>query len=321
MSPAAVSPDRATLAAFAALTAVGGLNVVAVRVGSAELPPFTGGAARLGLAAIIFLALIPIARAPLPRGRALAGVAMYGVLGLGLAYALAYYAIAQLPAAVAALVMALVPLLTVAFAAVHRVEPLQARTIVGGILAVAGVAAVLAQGFAGSGSGVALLAMLGAGAAAAESSVLMKRFPRAHPVAMNAVAMLIGAALLIAGMLLTGERPALPVRSETWLAFGYVVVIGTVALFSLYLFTLRRWTASATAYAFVLMPFVAVPAAALLAGETVGLSFLAGLGLVLAGVYVGALAPAHASPVPGVPAAAVRTAQLCAEQTPFPKCI
>jgi hypothetical protein len=60
------------------------------------------------------------------------------------------------------------------------------------------------------------------------------------------------------------RRPAEPsfaglglVRVEsgsTWAAVGYLVVVGSVVVFVLYLVVLRYWTASRAAYAFVLIP-------------------------------------------------------------------
>jgi hypothetical protein len=59
-------------------------------------------------------------------------------------------------------------------------------------------------------------------------------------------------------------------------------------MFGLYLFALRRWTASAVSYVTLLMPLVTVPLAAALIAEQVSLSFLGGGAIALAGVYVGA---------------------------------
>ena len=59
----------------------------------------------------------------------------------------------------------------------------------------------------------------------------------------------------------------------------------------LVIYILKRWPASRTAYILVLMPFVALPVSALLDQEQIGWAYLAGVALVLAGVYVGAIAP------------------------------
>ena len=100
--------------------------------------------------------------------------------------------------------------------------------------------------------------------------------------------MLAAAAILLVLSLLAGERRALPAQQDTWIAVGYLVVLGSVVLFGLYLFALRRWTASAVSYVTLLMPLVTVPVAALFIGEGITPSFILGAAAVVIGVYVGA---------------------------------
>ena len=68
---------------------------------------------------------------------------------------------------------------------------------------------------------------------------------------------------------------------------------------------LKRWTASATSFSFVLFPFVTVFASAWLAGEAIGPALLVGAALVLSGVYFGALAPSSRPERPASPPAEV----------------
>ncbi len=92
----------------------------------------------------------------------------------------------------------------------------------------------------------------------AAATVMAKRLPPAHPVATNAVAIVPGAALLLALSALAGEQTPLPRLPETWIALVYLVVLGTVVLFVGFLFVVRRWTTSATSYSTVLFPVVTV---------------------------------------------------------------
>jgi drug/metabolite transporter (DMT)-like permease len=71
---------------------------------------------------------------------------------------------------------------------------------------------------------------------------------------------------------------------------SYLVVAGSVVLFGLYLFVLRRWSASAVSYVTLLMPLIAIPLAAALVAERISLSFLLGGAIALVGVYIGAFA-------------------------------
>jgi drug/metabolite transporter (DMT)-like permease len=61
-------PDRTTLAAFAVLSLIGGLNVVAVKFSNQELAPLFGAAVRFAAAAVLLFVFVAIRRIPLPKG-------------------------------------------------------------------------------------------------------------------------------------------------------------------------------------------------------------------------------------------------------------
>jgi drug/metabolite transporter (DMT)-like permease len=88
--------------------------------------------------------------------------------------------------------------------------------------------------------------------------------------------------------LAAGEPRVLPTQAATWAAVTYVVVLGSVVLFALYVFTLQHWTASAVSYVTLLMPLVTVTVGAVLLGERITPSFVLGGAVILGGVYVGA---------------------------------
>ena len=121
--------------------------------------------------------------------------------------------------------------------------------------------------------------------------VVVKKFPRSHPFALNAIAMTVGVVILGLVSIISGEQWVIPSQANTWISLAYLVLFVTVIGFVLYLFVLRRWTASGTSYGFVMSPLVTVVLAAQLAGEQITVSFLAGAVLVLSGVVVGALLP------------------------------
>ena len=83
----------------------------------------------------------------------------------------------------------------------------------------------------------------------------------------------------------------IPAQTNTWIAFLYLTVFVTVVALLLYTFVLGKWSASRTSYGFVLVPLVTIVVASTLAGEEITSNFLAGAGLVLVGVFVGALLP------------------------------
>jgi drug/metabolite transporter (DMT)-like permease len=244
----------------------------------------------------MFAAML-LLRLPFPRGRALAGVVIFGILNFGLSYALIYWGLLQVQAGLAQVVLAIVPLATFFLAVAHGSERWHLRPIVGSLLALVGIGVVFGEQMNAAVPVLPLLAIVATAVVAAEATVLVKVFPPVHLVTLNAVSMAVGTAFLLVLGLIAGETLSLPSRPETWLAFWYLVLIGTVALFTLFLFVLGRWTASGTAYMFVLAPFVTVAVGVWLAHETVTWTFAVGAAFVLLGVYVGALAPARTTKI------------------------
>jgi drug/metabolite transporter (DMT)-like permease len=290
------SGDRLTLAAFLAMVLLAGGNAVGIDVVADELEPFWAAALRFTAAGLIFLAAMLALRVPVPRGRSLLGAVMYGVLGFFLAFALAFWGIPQTGAGTGQTLIALVPLLTLILAAAHGLEALRFRPVLGAAIAVIGVGILAADRLQADVPLLALLAVVLAATCLAETGVLLKGTPSAHPVATNAVGMLVGGLLL--GMLsaVAGEPWVMPAQSDTWTAMLFLVIFGSVAVFWLYVFILGRWTASAVSIEFLLIPIATVVYSAILTGEAITPPLLAGGAVILGGVYVGAYAgPRQAS--------------------------
>lgn len=283
--------DRLTLAAFLVTVLLGGLNFVAVRFSNRELPPFWGAGLRIGAAALVLLAVASIQRLQFPRGRALLGASIYGLLGFGGSYALGYWAILYIPAGLAAVILASAPLFTFVLAVVQGLERFQWRGLLGAVLAITGIALTSLGSVGGAVPFWPLLAALGMALCFAEASIIIKRFPASHPVSTNVVAMAVGAVVLLGLSTLRDEARILPAQTSTWVALLYLILLGTSAVFVLFLFVLKRWSASTIAYQFVLFPLVAVAASSLLEGTPVTMGLLLGGGLILGGVYVGVVAP------------------------------
>lgn len=280
-------PSGTTLAAFMGAVVIGGANFLAVKFSNEELDPLSGAAMRF-IAATILIALISLVwRYDWPRGRAATGAAIYGLLGFGVSYAFLYYAILGLGAGPTSIIIAAVPLATLILAVAHRQEVITARGIIGGGLAVAGIGVLSLRSLDAdlelSYIGAAILGVL----AIAESGVVIKGFPRAHPMTTNAVGMGVGAIFLVIVSLVYGQSWALPTEARTWAALAWLVLLGSAGLFYLFLYVISRWTASATSYVTTLMPVVAVTLGALFADEVITIEVVIGGALVLIAVYIG----------------------------------
>jgi drug/metabolite transporter (DMT)-like permease len=280
--------DRRILLAFASVVLLAGSNIVAVRFSNRELDPFWGAGLRFLGASVILWSLVARGRYPLPRGRALGGAFLYGVLSFLVAYAFFYWGSQEVPAGLGGTIMASVPLLTVMFAAAHRLEPLRLRGVVGALVALTGIAIMSSGALSGDVSPTSVLAVLVAAAAASESGIVLKLLPSAHPVVTNAIGMSVGAVLLLVLSSLVGESWVAPESSSVRAAIVYLAVASPF-LFMLVVYVIQRWTATGASYQFVLFPIVSVIGGALLLGEVVTPSFLLGAPFVLAGVYIGAL--------------------------------
>ena len=299
MAAHAEGPTGATITAFGLAVVIGGANFLAVKFSNDELDPLSGAALRFTAAALLLFAISAIGKYEFPRGRAAVGAAIYGLLGFGVSYALLYYAILGLGAGTTSVVLAATPLATLILAIIHRQEVLSARGVIGGVLAVNGIGILSLRSMEGDLELSYLLAAVLGVAAIAESGVVIKGYPRAHPMSTNALAMAVGSIFLIIATFVFDQSWELPSRARTWGALVWLVVFGSVALFWLFLYVISKWTASATSYITTLFPVVAVTLGALFADEELTIELVFGGALVLIAVYVGALSgPPHVARAP-----------------------
>lgn len=280
--------DRVALACFVFGGVFAGGNVIAVRFTVRELEPLWGAGFRFLLAGALLMAIVAVQRLELPRGRALAGAALYGTLNFAAAFALAYYGLTHIHGGLGSTLLALVPLVTLALAVAQRQERFRLSALAGSLVALAGVGFISGPALREA-PALAFLALIGGVVCFAEATVLVRRLPTMHPITMNAVGMSVAAVLLIAGSLIAGEAQVLPERGATWVALAYVVPVGSIVVFVLFIVLLRYWSASRVAYVDVIIPFVAVALSWWLDDEAItGRLVLGGL-LILVGVYLGAL--------------------------------
>lgn len=276
-------------AAFFLIVLIGGTNFVAVRFSNMELAPFWGAGLRFGLASLILFAVVRFRHISLPTGKSLLGAVLYGSLGFGVSYAFLYLALVQVSAGFASVIMSLLPLITIFLAFLHGLEKITIRAVFGGLITVAGIALLFRNQLGVDVQFLYVLATLAGALAAAESAVLVKKFPKSHPLAINAVGMGFGSAILLLLALVSKEPLVLPSLFSTWLALGYLIIFGSIVLFTLYLFVLSKWTASAASYSLVLMPIIATLVSAWLEKTSITGMFLLSSAFVLAGVYIGAI--------------------------------
>ena len=280
------------LTAFVVGSVLAGGNAVGIKFSNDELDPLWGAALRFTAAAAVMWLILAFLRRPVPRGRALTGSLLYGLFNFAGAFGFGFLAFVELEAGFGQLVLAIVPLLTLLLAVAHGQEGLRMRSLSGALLAIAGIA-VMSSGSLAGGSALALVFALLAALCFAEGAVVVRRFRPIDPYGLNAVGMTVGAVVILGAAVIRGDDIELPEMAATWLAQAYMILVGSVLVFVLYVFILSRWEASRATYTFVVVPPVTVLVSWWLRDEPLGAGLVLGGILVLIGVYIGAIQPSR----------------------------
>jgi drug/metabolite transporter (DMT)-like permease len=285
----ATSADqRANAAVFIAIALIGGANPVGVAVSVDELDPLWAAATRFIAAGAVFSILMVVFRVPVPHGKALVGGLIYGGFAFFGAFAFLFWGLRDTPPGTGQIIIALVPLLTLILAVAHGLERFSLRALVGVLVAFGGLVFLVADRVDANIPLSSLLAVVAGAAFLAESGVVVKLTPRAHPIASNAIAMVGGGVMLLALSAFVGDMWALPTESDTWTAMIFLVLGGSVAVFGLYVFLLGRWTASGVSYVLLLQPVATIAYSAILTQEPITPALFIGGAVVVLGVYIGA---------------------------------
>jgi drug/metabolite transporter (DMT)-like permease len=280
--------QRLNAAVFVAIALIGGGNPVGVAIVVDELDPIWAAAFRFLAAGVIFALATMLLRVPVPRGRAFAGSLLYGVLGFAVAFTCLFWGFQETPPATGQIIIALVPLLTIGLAVAHGLERFSPRALVGALIALGGLAFLLRDRVEADVPPLSLLAIVAGAVFLAESGVVLKLTPRAHPLASNAVGMLGGSVLLVALSAVVGDTWQAPAEADTWVAMAFLVLFGSVAVFGLFAFLLGRWTATAVSYILLIQPLPTLVYSALLTNEPITPALFLGGAVMLVGVYIGA---------------------------------
>lgn len=271
---------------------VWGSTYVGIRAVVETIPPLLAGGVRFLVAAGLMGAVLAMRRGPgslRPRRRELAGSAVVGVLLLTGGNGLLMVGEQYIPAGLASLLVAAVPLWVVLFRTATRDRPAVA-TLAGVAIGFAGLTTLLLPGSNGHGSLGGAAIVLAASLSWATGSFLSSRLPMPRdPFVTSMYEMVVGGSLLVilglgAGEL--GELSLAGVSAGSWIGLGYLVVFGSVVGFTAFAWLLGNAPISLVAtYAYV-NPAVAVSVAALVLGEPVTSAVLVGGGIVVAGVVL-----------------------------------
>jgi len=271
------------------MVALVGANAVAIRYTNRTLAPFWNAGLRFALAAVGFGAIAVARRARMPDRRALADGVVYGLLSFAAFFGFLYVGLVHASAGLGQVVLALGPLITLVMAVAVGLERFRWRPIGGGLVALAGIGLMSGVDSGGDVPPLSIVWLVAAAASFAAGGIVAKRARPADPVVRSAIAAATGSVVLLGLSLVFRESWAWPGNATTLLGLAYLVLPGTIGVFLLFLLLLRHWSATTVSTQFVLAPVVGIVLGAAVLGEPISLPIVAGAGLVIAGVWLGAI--------------------------------
>jgi drug/metabolite transporter (DMT)-like permease len=294
-SPSSTSAGAATAAAPAwriwtglwIVYLVWGSTYLAIRVMVETMPPLLGAGARFTVAGAVMLAVLSFHRAVRPTRAAVLSALAVGTLLMG-ANAVVTVAEQEVPSALAALLIASIPLIVIVMRRIAG-EPLSGRSVAAVLVGFAGVALLVKPGEqSGEATVLGLLACVVAAVMWAGGSFASPRvrLPR-DPLVSTGWQMLLGGLVCVAAGLIAGEAPdvqpdAFSLRSIA--ALAYLIVFGSWIAFTAYAWLLQNAPISkVSTYAYV-NPVVAIVLGWLILDEVITPIMLVGAAVIVLSV-------------------------------------
>jgi len=283
------------------LCGIWGSTWLFIKVGLADLPPFTFAGIRFVLASLILTLLVIARRAPWPRTRREWGlITVVGLLQFALNYGLVFWGEQYISSGLAAVLQSTFPVFGLVIA--HFYLPQERMTgarVVGVLLGVFGVAVIFSDQLTIAGN----LAFLGSMALVASaffgsySNVLVKAYgTKIDPQVFAATQMIFGfVPLLGIGILFEGNPLRFHWTAKAVVCLLYLVVVGSVLAFALYYWLVRRMDVTNTMLIALVTPVVAVILGIVVLNEKLNWRLLAGGACIMSAIALIVLRKRHKS--------------------------
>jgi O-acetylserine/cysteine efflux transporter len=272
------------------IAAVWGVNFVVIHAGLQHFPPLLFSALRF-----TFVALPAVFLVGRPRVRWYWVVAIGGSLGV-LSFGLLFVGIDQgMPAGLSSLVLQMQAIFTIAFAALALGERPRRRQLIGGAIALAGLA-LIATDRASTAPLLPFVLVIGAAAAWGVSNLCTRIAQPPDGLALMVWASvvaplpLLGLSLAFEGSRALGDALG-AVDLGGIAALAYIVGPSTLFGFPAWTGLVRRYPAAVVAPFTLLVPVFGIAAAALTLGERPSAAELVGAAVVIAGLLYGLVRP------------------------------
>ncbi len=284
----AISHKPVTLISFGAmllLALMWGLSIPATKLGLSSTPPLTLTALRYAVA-VPFMLLLLIGKKPLP-WKAVPTVAMLGIIGIGLGQVAQTIGVNGTSASVGTILSATIPLFIVIFATYRLKQPIMIIQICGVATAFIGIVVVAFENTSSD------ITTTFAGPVWIQISAIAVAFYYVWSVELT---LKYGTVVVVTWSTFFGLLAMIPLAAwETYQApftltavsFGaaaYLGLIVSVAGLFLWISILKNVPAPVAASIQYLQPVFGIIASAILFGDNIGLQFLLGVSLILAGL-------------------------------------
>ncbi len=272
------------------LSAIWGSSFVFIKVGVDEVPPVTMTAIRLGLAALFLLFVMAVTKRSFPAGKGVWWMLLAcAITGNALPFSLIAWGQQVIPPGTAAILMGVMPLLTMVLAHVFTVDDkLNARKVKGMVIGLLGLCVLVGHTalYGLTADLLAMLALLTAAASYGFNAVLIRRMQAPDKVAAVTMIISLSAVMLVPFAFMLEDPLAVDAGVTAWSAIVTLGVlhasIATLVMFAI----IGRAGASFFSQINLLVPIAGVLWAALLFSEIPGPNALVALGLIILGILI-----------------------------------
>ena len=273
-----------------ALAALWGSSFVVIKFGVETIPPLTLAAARILLAAVVLYGVTLFRGESMPAGaRVWTFLLLIGFFGNGAPFFLVHWGEERIDSALAAILMAVMPLSTVLL--VHLFtpdEPLTPAKVMGMVVGFAGIVVLVGpEALGGFGSDVwRQLGVAGGAFCYAVAATITRRLPPSTTMARSAAAM-ISASVQMVPLALVWDAPwtLAPSAASVWAAV-YLALLPTGLAAIIYFHLVSVKGATFVSYCNYLIPVFGVVAGWIVLAEAVTLQRLTALAIILAGIAI-----------------------------------
>ena len=282
----------ALIGAFAAIYVIWGSTYLGIRVAVSSLPPFLMAGTRFLLAGVILYPLLRSRGAPRPTARQWGEQAIIGTFLLLGGNGLVTWSEQRVDSGITSLILGASPVFVVLLDWVRPGGRRPDLPLVGGVvIGLCGLGLLLGPGCIPAGYAPPLLPLIGILASSLcwwVGSLWSKHGAGSmSPLLASSMQMVCGGAILLLAGLLGGEGPALHLAAVTpasWIAFSYLVVVGSLVAYPIYAWLLDNSTpALVSTYAYV-NPVVAVILGWLILREPLGPRMIVSAAIIIGSV-------------------------------------